>query len=186
MNNELKNKDEKAKQLLEAYRRGDTTAFTPIYDMYVQMMLNYGRCLTTNSELIRDCVHDVFVKLLDPASTVRMKSVSSYLIISLRNRLVDEFRHSNHTVDKPAEEVAAKRYSNDVEQDYLDSEHDRLVHDRVTVLMGTLTPRQRRVFQLYYIEQRRYDEICSIMQMNYHSVRNLVHRGMLRLRAEAV
>ncbi|MCI6550774.1 MAG: sigma-70 region 4 domain-containing protein, partial [Prevotella sp.] len=39
---------------------------------------------------------------------------------------------------------------------------------------------------LYYMEEKPYDEICRIMQMNYHSVRNLVHRGMLRLRAAAM
>ncbi len=49
--------------------------------------------------------------------------------------------------------------------------------------MDELTPRQRQVFTLYYIEQRKDEDICDIMQMNYHSVRNLVHRGMLKLRA---
>lgn len=49
--------------------------------------------------------------------------------------------------------------------------------------MDELTPRQRQVLTLYYIEQRKYEDICDIMQMNYHSVRNLVHRGMLKLRA---
>lgn len=39
-------------------------------------------------------------------------------------------------------------------------------------------PRQRQAFQLHYIDERKYDEICEIMHMNYHSVRNLVHRGM--------
>jgi RNA polymerase sigma factor (sigma-70 family) len=56
----------------------------------------------------------------------------------------------------------------------------------VDTLLKTLTPRQRQAFQLYYIEERKYEEICQLMDMNYHSVRNLVHRGMLRLRAVAV
>jgi RNA polymerase sigma factor (sigma-70 family) len=184
MNTELKTKDDKAGQLLLEYRNGNTAAFTPIYNMYVNMLFNYGHCLTSNTELIKDCVHDVFVKLLNPNSKLNVKSISSYLIISLRNRLVDEFRHANHTIENSVEDIRVNSYDEGVEARYLITEHTRLVHEKVNGLLETLTPRQRKVFQLYYIEQRKYDEICEIMNMNYHSVRNLVHRGMVRLREQ--
>ena len=32
------------------------------------------------------------------------------------------------------------------------------------------------------VEQRKYDDICRIMGINYQSVRNLMHRSLLRLR----
>ena len=32
------------------------------------------------------------------------------------------------------------------------------------------------------MEQRKYDDICRIMGINYQSVRNLMHRSLLRLR----
>ena len=51
--------------------------------------------------------------------------------------------------------------------------------------MKSLTRRQRQAITLYYLEQRKYEDICQIMHMNYHSVRNLVHRGMLKLRETA-
>ena len=35
---------------------------------------------------------------------------------------------------------------------------------------------------LYYIEEKKYEDICTIMDMNYQSVRNLMHRGITRLR----
>ena len=61
-----------------------------------------------------------------------------------------------------------------------------LQHDQVAHLMQNLTRRQRQAITLYYLEERKYDEICKIMQMNYHSVRNLMHRGMLKLREAAM
>jgi RNA polymerase sigma factor (sigma-70 family) len=70
--------------------------------------------------------------------------------------------------------------------DYLESEKTLQQTHLVHRLMDCLTPRQRQAFQLYYIDERKYDEICEIMDMNYHSVRNLVHRGMLKLRAAAL
>jgi RNA polymerase sigma factor (sigma-70 family) len=52
--------------------------------------------------------------------------------------------------------------------------------------MQALTRRQRQAITLYYLEERKYEDICKIMQMNYHSVRNLMHRGMLKLREAAM
>ena len=48
--------------------------------------------------------------------------------------------------------------------------------------MKCLSPRQQEIITLYYIEQRKYDDICRIMGINYQSVRNLMHRSLLRLR----
>ena len=85
-------------------------------------------------------------------------------------------------IETPVEEVYFDRPSNDVEHEYLLRETIHRRNKRVDFLLKSLTPRQRKAFQLYYIEERKYDEICELMHMNYHSERNLVHRGMLRLR----
>lgn len=179
-------KDEQALSLLKAYHEGDETAFSTLYNMYIRMLLNYGRCITTDNELVKDCVHDVFMKLLDRTHIPHITKMSSYLVISLRNRLVDEFRRATFTTETAVEEVRVGQVVADVEHDYLVGE--RTIGDRQEVgkLLDCLTPRQRTAFQLYYLEERKYDEICRLMNMNYHSVRNLVHRGMLKLRAAAV
>ena len=57
---------------------------------------------------------------------------------------------------------------------------------QVAHLMNHLTRRQRQAITLYYLEERKYDEIWNILHMNYHSVRNLMHRGMLKLREAAL
>lgn len=66
------------------------------------------------------------------------------------------------------------------------TERELLQSDKVAHLMQNLTNRQRQAITLYYLEERKYDEICQILQMNYHSVRNLMHRGMLKLREAAL
>lgn len=185
MDANLNQKEEKAIKLYHAYLSGHEEAFAPLYDMYIDMLLNYGRCLTGNMELVQDCIHDVFVKLLDKKNAKAVKRMGSYLVISLRNRLLDEFRRTKFLVDTTPESMPNKRHVEDVEHSYMAAEHEQEMCDRAQVLLNVLTPRQRKVFQLYYIEERKYDEICRIMSMNYHSVRNLVHRGMMRMREAA-
>lgn len=177
------NKDEQALVLLQAYRDGDDSAFSHLYDMYVQMMLNYGRCLTKDTELTKDCIQDVFVRLLNRKNPPCVNKISSYLIISLRNRLVDEFRKKTFTVDTKVDDVLEKKTAEGAEAIYIASERAEMTKKRARSLLAQLTPRQREAFQMYFLEERKYEEICEVMQMNYHSVRNLVHRGMLKLRS---
>lgn len=186
MINSTIDKDEQALQLLDAYGKGDVAAFSTLYDMYIQQMLNYGCCITSDIELVKDCIQDVFVRLMDKEHAPHVKRMSSYLIISLRNRLVDEFRKGANITDTSITDIARKNTTEDVESSYLDEEKNLTQSRMVSRLMDCLTPRQRQAFQLYYLDEKKYDEICAIMDMNYHSVRNLVHRGMLKLRAVAL
>jgi RNA polymerase sigma factor (sigma-70 family) len=178
--------DNQTIELIDAFRKGDSHAFSIIYDKFAPMMLNYGCCITTDKELVKDCIHDVFVKMYTKRNDGSIRSLSSYLIISLRNKLLDEFRRNTFMSDTDVDDINIKRVTMDVEHDYIENEADERKQNLVSGLLDTLTPRQREAFTLYYIEERKYEEICEIMDMNYHSIRNLVHRGMLKLRAAAV
>lgn len=180
---ERREREEAAQTLLAAYRQGDQNAFMSLYDMYAEMLLNYGLCITSDKELVKDCVQDVFIKLISKSQDLQVTKVTSYLLISLRNRLLDEFRRKNYMTETAVEDIRISTTVEDVENSYILDESSLNNVRKVQILMNELTPRQRQVFTLYYIEQRKYEDICDIMQMNYHSVRNLVHRGMLKLRA---
>lgn len=182
--NNIREREEAAQTLLAAYRQGDQNAFMSLYDMYAEMLLNYGLCITSDKELVKDCVQDVFIKLIFKSQDLQVTKVTSYLLISLRNRLLDEFRRKNYMTETAVEDIRISSTTvEDVENSYILDESSLNNVRKVQILMDELTPRQRQVFTLYYIEQRKYEDICDIMQMNYHSVRNLVHRGMLKLRA---
>lgn len=182
--NNIREREEAAQTLLAAYRQGDQNAFMSLYDMYAEMLLNYGLCITSDKELVKDCVQDVFIKLISKSQDLQVTKVTSYLLISLRNRLLDEFRRKNYMTETAVEDIRISSTTvEDVENSYILDESSLNNVRKLQILMDELTPRQRQVFTLYYIEQRKYEDICDIMQMNYHSVRNLVHRGMLKLRA---
>lgn len=176
-------REEKAQALLAAYRNGDQSAFISLYNMYAEMLLNYGLCITSDKELVKDCIQDVFCKLVCKCQQLHVLKVTSYLLISLRNGLLDEFRRKTNMVETAVEDIRFSQRVDDVEMDYIREERVSVNSRKVSLLMNELTPRQRQVFTLYYIEQRKYEDICDIMQMNYHSVRNLVHRGMLKMRS---
>jgi RNA polymerase sigma factor (sigma-70 family) len=180
------NLKERTQQLVAEFSDGSDHAFSELYDMYVQVLFNYGLKLTSNQELLKDCIHDVFVKVYGKRNEKNtIKNFCSYLIISLKNRILDEFRRQTFSTPNHVEEYEYRHAAEDVERDYLSHERELMQSAQVTCLMQNLTRRQRQAITLYYLEGRKYEEICGIMQMNYHSVRNLMHRGMLKLREAA-
>ncbi len=178
---------ERTRELVAAFCAGNDHAFAQLYDLYIQMLFSYGKKLTQDEELLKDCIHDVFVKVYSKRQEKSaINNLGSYLVISLKNRLLDEFRRQTFTTDDAVEDYESRQSTDDVEHDYLFRERENMQQSKVSYLMQNLTKRQRQAITLYYLEERKYDEICDIMQMNYHSVRNLMHRGMLKLREAAL
>ena len=110
--------------------------------------------------------------------------MKSYLFISLKNKLCDELRKRMYMSDTAVEEVNAIAPT-DVEDDYMEEEQRQNEFSLVKRLLDQLSPRQREALTLYYIEEKKYEDICEIMNMNYQSVRNLMHRGLTKLRSLA-
>ncbi|WP_455585611.1 RNA polymerase sigma factor [Bacteroides sp.] len=180
-----KNDEQEMFALLQAFQDGDASAFSKLYDLNINVLFSYGCKLTTDRELLKDCIHDVFVKLYTKKDELRhVENFKSYLFISLRNKLCDEVRKRLYVSDVKVEELNPVSHD-DVEKNYLDSEREHVNNKLVKHLLSQLSPRQREALVLYYIEERKYEDICQIMNMNYQSVRNLMHRGLSRLKTIA-
>ena len=171
--------------LLASFQAGNMAAFSQLYNLHINVLFNYGLKLTIDKELLKDCIHDIFVKLYtkkDELGTI--DNLSSYLFISLKNKLCDELRRRMYMSDTAVEEVSISTPT-DVEDDYMEEEQRKNEFSLVRRLLDQLSPRQREALTLYYIEEKKYEDICKIMNMNYQSVRNLMHRGLTKLRSLA-
>lgn len=165
------------------FQEGNSSAFSILYDSYVNILFNYGCKLTNDKELLKDCIHDVFVKIYMKRTELdSIENLKSYLFISLKNKLCDEMRKRVYMSDASIDEIEPVAFNDDVESRYMLIEKDQLQHSFLENLMCALSPRQREALTLYYIEERKYEDICTIMDLNYQSVRNLMHRGLTKLR----
>lgn len=172
-------------QLLNKFQAGDTRAFSHLYDLYINILYNYGHRLTTDKELLKDCIHDVFVKVYTRRSDLNtIENFKSYIFISLKNKICDEIRKRIYMSSAAIEDIDPVA-TDDVERSFLKMEQEQIESSTIRYMMGQLSPRQREALTLYYIEEKKYEDICEIMSMNYQSVRNLMHRGLTKLRSIA-
>ena len=171
--------------LLASFQAGNMAAFSQLYNLHINVLFNYGLKLTIDKELLKDCIHDIFVKLYTKKEELgTIDNLKSYLFISLKNKLCDELRKRMYMSDTAIEDVNAVAPT-DVEDDYMEEEQRKNEFSLVKRLLDQLSPRQREALTLYYIEEKKYEDICEIMNMNYQSVRNLMHRGLTKLRSLA-
>ncbi len=178
--------DRDASYLLVEFQQGNVEAFSQLYDLYANVLFNYGCKLTNDRELLKDCIHDVFIKIYNKREELHnVLNFRSYLFVSLKNKLYDELRKNSHLTEKQIDDYQPLAPDN-VEAEYISSEKKELVNNKVLFLLGKLSSRQREAITLYYLEERKYDDICNIMGINYQSLRNLIHRGLERLRALAI
>ena len=157
--------------------------FSELYNQYVDLMFTCGCKLTTDRELIKDCIHDVFVKFfVKHEQSGHVSNVKSYLLTSLRNRINDEYRKIARVSeqDTPISQVVIGEVDDAMDFEKLEDEM-KILHNLMDNI-ANLPPRQQQIIHLYYMEQRKYDDICNILGINYQSVRNLMHRSIVNLR----
>ena len=178
--------DDKTACLLTAFQSGDMKAFSELYDMYIDVLLIYGNKLTMDKELLKDCIHDVFVKFYMKRDEFgNVNNFKSYLFISLKNKIYDEYRKHTLLSDTSIDDISIISESDDIESKYLSAEKTTIENLMINNLLSQLSARQREALNLYYLEEKKYEDICVIMNMNYQSVRNLMHRSITKLRGLA-
>ena len=84
--------------------------FSQLYDKHVDSLFSFGSKFTSDRELIKDCIQDVFVKLFNKKETLdKVCNIESYLYVSLRNRINDEFRRQVRLSDEEITDYNTRR-----------------------------------------------------------------------------
>ena len=160
--------------------------FAHLYDQNIDQLFAFGSRFTTDREMLKDCIHDVFLKFYTKGQALNnVDNIESYLYISLRNRIKDEFRRNMHICDNEINDTTMLPRAEMEEYNQEQMERRTSLVSYIEKFFHKLSPRQREIINLYYIEERKYDDICNIMGINYQSVRNLMHRSICRLREYA-
>jgi RNA polymerase sigma factor (sigma-70 family) len=160
---------------------GNKDALSQIFLDFHDDLFNYGMKLAGESDLIKDCIQDLFLKLWKNRSNLdSVQVIKPYLLKSLRHHIQDsiQLRKSRQFVD--FESMFEVVYSH---EDFLIGEQiTQEVRKKVVGALNQLSPRQREAIYLRYFEDLDFETIGQVMEMNVQSVRNIIHRGMQVMR----
>lgn len=166
-------------------RAGDEESFSVLFEKYFSTLVNYGKTLTAEPNTVKDCVQDVFVDVW----TYRHKLseqvvVKAYLLSSVRKRLARQ--HEREHIFLRAKDLDSLDFLFDF------SIEDRLIADeavasqvqQLNLLINQLPPRQKEALYLRYHQGLSVEKVSEVLDMNYQSTKNLLHRSILQLRKD--
>lgn len=165
---------------------GDEEAYIHIYKQYVQILFKYGLQITTDRELIKDCIQDVFEKIHKNRRKLgQTDNIKLYLFVILKNSLLNVLKREKGRVQTIDSMDNESDDPNDTAESHLiQKEEDYNTEEKVKFIFSLLTPRQKEVMYYRFVECLSISDIAVIMDMNYQSIQNLIQRSIKKVRKD--
>ena len=172
----------KEHEIWENFKAGDKSALSYVYFQHFHSMFQYGIRFKDDPEFIKDCIQDVFLKLIQAGDKLSpTENIRFYLLRALKNAIYKQIDKNKRIelvefvplkFDAPfilEEELAEKENASNKEVELLNA-------------LKQLSDRQREIIYLRYECSMEYEQICDIMQLKSNSARKLLFRAIKSLR----
>lgn len=166
-------------------KAGDKVAFSILFKKYYEDLVRYGKSLSPFYEKIEDCVQDVFADLWIYKNKLSdVTQAKPYLLASLRKRIIRTqerdyiFRKSN-----PLDAVTFL-FELSIEDHFITEETSTSKIVYLNKLLNELPSRQKEALYLRFNQELSVSQIALLLEVNYQSANNLLHRALLSLRKE--
>lgn len=162
--------------------KGDRKAFEVLYRRYYPVLYNYGKIYSKDTDLVKNCLQNLFVKLMSNYSGLsQTASVRCYLMKAFRYALYNELK--------------AEQIRNGIliccPDDVLTIKADQIIDEEdltpknvfITSAFRKLSSKQQEILYLYYIRELNHQEIADLLNINYQSSKNLLFRAIAKLKS---
>ena len=169
-------------EIWESFKAGDRSALSYVYFQHFHSMFQYGIRFKDDPEFIKDCIQDVFFKLIQAGEKLSStENIKFYLFRALKNTIYKEIDKNKKT---DLVEFSLLKFDSPfaLEEELTEKENVSIKETALLKALSELSERQREIIYLRYECEMDYPQICEIMQLNYDSARKLVFRAIKSLR----
>ena len=172
--------------LWDALRSGDKKAFAVIYESYAQMLYSYSTNFTPDRDLIKDCLHDLFVEIWKNHATLgKTTSIKFYLMASIKRKVVRHLEQGirqqglkeDYLLENPSTTPSHERA-------LIHAEEESYLNKTMQKAFTQLTKRQREAINMRFFQDLETEEISRLMGINAQSVYNLIFGALKVLKGE--
>jgi RNA polymerase sigma factor (sigma-70 family) len=168
--------------LWKEFIAGNDAAFETLFKRYYPKLYQYGRKYDRDQEFVKDSIQELFTDLWSHRSSLSpTPSVRHYLYKSLRRKMLRLKLQRLETIPI-SEEDPSFTLTLTPEQVMLNEEFAAEQQRQTEHWLSLLTPRQREAIYLRYYHEISYEEMASMMDVENHTVRNLIYEALKFLR----
>jgi len=166
--------------LWKQYQQGNEEAFARIFRQLYPSLFQFGMKITPRTDLLEDCIQELFTELWQNKSRTDVQSVKAYLLKSLKYKLL---RALTKKAPLNVEDVA-NDYVFELSHESLliTAEENREQTGKVLKAFQQLSHRQKEIIYLRFYQELGYEEISDIMNINYQVSRNLLYQAIKALK----
>lgn len=166
-------------------KAGDEKAFSILFKRYYGYLIQYGNSFSPFSEKIQDCVQDVFTDIwIYRNSLTSTVVVKAYLLSCVRKRIANLEQKDKVFNKSKSVDALAFLFDFSVEQQLISDEVTAGNVTQLNKVLNVLPVRQKEALYLRYHHGLSVDEIAAILNVNYQSANNLLHRALVNIRKE--
>ncbi len=164
-------------------RSSNHSAYTEIYERYSHLMLSQAYKKLHDKELAKDIVQEVFVNLWQKRDQVLpTNNLAPFLFVSLRNRIIDHFLHSDVKSKYITSLANHLSHANTATTDHLIRE--KQLNEYLEKQVKALPKKMRQVFELSKVEHLSNTEIAQQLETTESNVSQHVNNALRILRVK--
>lgn len=166
-----------------AFLAGDKDGFAQLYHFHYNALEAYAQKLLADTGLVQECIQDLFVKLWNNrANLQKTASPRHYLLKALRHIIFNKVKAGQRIKSIGGIEDFDSFLLVVKEPDHAEWEFS---HD-LQASINKLTPRQKEIIYLYFVEDCSYEEIAEILLMTRKATYKLLYRAVENLRTTKI
>lgn len=153
--------------------------FEFVYNTYAKDIRRFLFYKTQDIAEAEDILQDTFIKLWDNCSKIEYDKVKSFIYTVANNMFLNEKKHEK-VVRKFSEQH--KKNDNNESPEFIMIEKEFL--EKLEKTIAALPEKQREVFLLNRIENKKYREISEMLNISVKAVEKRMHLALLTMRRE--
>ena len=173
------------KFIWKSLKEGNLNAFSVLFESYYPKLHSYGLKISQNVAVTEDTLQDFFVYIYEHRENLSdLDTIAPYLFTSYKRFLLK--------VMKKNAQLKHTDFSNEVfvdvqftpEELMTNQETESFKNKNLSTLLNKLPKRQKEAIYLKYYSGLKASEISEIMEINYQSVVNTLHKAIKSLKED--
>jgi RNA polymerase sigma factor (sigma-70 family) len=167
----------------EYYHSGDKSYVGRLFEKHVKTV--YGVCLfyVRDKDLAKDLVMQIFEKLLTELRKSEVRNFKAWLSFVVRNHCINELRrHKNRRFVPESYLDFEMKEAGLEEEEKISGVSDETMLGYMTEALPQLKEKQRRCVELFYLQDRSYQQIAESTGFSVNEVKSYIQNGKRNLK----
>ncbi len=163
-------------ELVSLIRNGDHSAFETVFRSYYSILVVMAVTIIHDRAEAENLVQDLFVRLWEKRSELRVGSLKSYLYVAVRNGCFNAVKHA--TVER--------KYFDGYIVDDVEKQGDEreCSYELLYDVVNQMPAQRRRIFMMSRFEGKKYAEIAQLLNLSPKTIESQMGKALMFLRGK--